>query len=77
MSVQIDPSIHITAWFRCDRCNAQTYVVTRKGTDEFYWCFHHAEKFLSKLEADGWDIVADERASLYANSKPDGGSAAG
>lgn len=48
---------------RCDRCQAQAYLVAMKDKFELMFCAHHGTEFLAGLKSDGWDIH-DERDVL-------------
>jgi hypothetical protein len=53
------PVMVLTAQDRCDRCNAQAYVVTQHGTRRLMWCMHHLKVHKDALTPL---IVVDERA---------------
>lgn len=53
----------LTGLDRCDRCNAQAYMIAMKGKQELLFCAHHGTKHLSALVEAGFDIH-DERDAL-------------
>jgi hypothetical protein len=53
----------LTGLDRCDRCNAQAYMIAMKGTQELMFCAHHGAKNLTALVEAGFSIH-DERDAL-------------
>jgi hypothetical protein len=49
---------------RCDRCGSQAYVRFIKDLMELDFCGHHAGKYDSELENNGWSISIDTRELL-------------
>lgn len=48
----------LTTFDRCDRCDAQAYVITDHAGSELLWCIHHYSQYKAKL---GGLVVHDER----------------
>lgn len=71
-TVAVATTLNVTD--RCDRCNAQAFVVARKGDmSELLFCGHHGRKHMSALVAQGFDIEdqthrINEKPSVSANS---------
>lgn len=59
---------------RCDRCNAQAFIIARKGeTSSLLFCGHHGRKYMPALVTQGFDIEdqthrINEKPSVSANS---------
>lgn len=53
----------LTGLDRCDRCNAQAYMVATKDSSELMFCAHHGTGFLPALISAGFSIH-DERDAL-------------
>lgn len=60
-----NPVVEFSAWDRCDRCQAQSYMSATRDELELLFCAHHGRKYAVALEIDGWalayDMVALER----------------
>jgi hypothetical protein len=56
----------LTALDRCDRCNAQAWVLAKGVNGELYFCSHHFNKYSEELVKWSYDIV-DERIRLQEN----------
>lgn len=56
------PIVMFTAEDRCDRCNAQAYMLTYRDGFELTFCLHHAKKHVDNLIIDGWKVVYDTAA---------------
>lgn len=63
MSVQNSPA-ELTAHDRCDRCQAQGYVLVSLNSLDLIFCSHHYNKHEIELMAEGFTVVLDERAKL-------------
>ena len=53
----------VSAFERCDMCNARAYVITAHEAGTLAWCKHHAEQLAIPAHAS---IVADARHLLVA-----------
>ena len=50
----------LNAQHRCDRCNAQAYVLAKGLTGELLFCSHHFTKWEDGIRAFAFELV-DER----------------
>ena len=75
--VKEHPSVKQKEWQlkavdRCDRCNAQAYVLVKGATGDLMFCNHHYEKIMNspdaytKIMAFMLEVV-DERERLIEN----------
>lgn len=53
---------------RCDKCQAQAFVLVKLANGELYFCGHHFNKYEINLRESSYEIV-DERE--YINKKPE------
>jgi len=53
---------------RCDRCNAQAFVLVKMVAGELMFCGHHYTKYQTTLDKMAFEIV-DERGSINAKSE--------
>ena len=44
---------------RCDRCQAQAWILVRGLSGELYFCSHHFNKYEKKLQEWSYEIVDD------------------
>lgn len=58
----------LTAKDRCDRCNAQAWVLVKGIVGELYFCSHHFTKHEEALYDWAYDIV-DERDFINKKSE--------
>ncbi|ASR77450.1 hypothetical protein SEA_PARADIDDLES_222 [Streptomyces phage Paradiddles] len=42
---------------RCDRCNAQAFVIAEKGDMALLFCGHHGKQYKQALEMQGWGLL--------------------
>lgn len=42
---------------RCDRCNAQAFVIAEKGPQALLFCGHHGNQYKQTLEVQGWTML--------------------
>lgn len=52
---------------RCDRCNAQAFVLVKGVSGELMFCGHHFTKFETELTKFAYEII-DERSSINKTS---------
>jgi ribosomal protein L37E len=59
--VDTDPAKRILDRFhdRCDRCNAQAFIVATKDLSELLFCGHHGNAHKAALIAQGFEIQDD------------------
>jgi len=53
---------------RCDRCNAQAFVLVKMVAGELMFCGHHYAKHQTTLDKMAFEII-DERGSINAKSE--------
>ena len=53
---------------RCDRCNAQAFVLVKMVAGELMFCGHHYTKHQTTLDKMAFEII-DERGSINAKSE--------
>lgn len=56
----------LTAFDRCDRCDAQAYVHAKGVSGELYFCGHHYAKVEKSIGKWAFEII-DERERLVEN----------
>ena len=42
---------------RCDRCNAQAFMIAEKGEQALLFCGHHGKQYSQTLEQQGWTML--------------------
>jgi hypothetical protein len=47
----------VDKYSRCDRCNAQGFVVAEKGPMALVFCNHHGRQYKQSLEVQGWVLL--------------------
>lgn len=57
----------LTVKDRCDRCNAQAWVLVKGMSGELYFCSHHFTKHEESLYDWAYDIIDETE---FINEKP-------
>lgn len=47
----------LTKQDRCDKCNAQAFVVAEKNEMYLLFCGHHGNQYKESLEGHGWSLL--------------------
>jgi len=42
---------------RCDRCNAEAFIIAEKHLRALLFCGHHGRQYRQALEQQGWELL--------------------